>query len=312
MDLRQLRYFLAIVESRSITRAADILCIAQPALSLAVKNLEEELGTQLLIRSVQGVKATPAGELLYRHAMGIVRQADNTKALLSQQGQQPGGKVAVGMPYSTAHLIAIDIVDRLRTDYPGISLDLVESSSADLQMLVLHGRVDLAIVVGEPLRGLVQTQLLNEQLFAVRHPRLASPAPVCSLAELATLPLVLVSQPNIVRTKLDQAFAAARLGYQLVASVNATSLLVSWVERGVGATVLPWSAVHEQVQTGKLIATPLEGDFWQRDLWLCHAETMPLTPAAEIVQSLIVQEVTRRVGSGEWVGARSTLAEREA
>jgi LysR family nitrogen assimilation transcriptional regulator len=305
MDLRQLRYFLAIVESRSITRAAESLCIAQPALSLAVKNLEEELGVRLLTRSVQGVKATEAGELLFRHAKGIIRQADNTKALLSQQVQQPSGKVAVGMPYSTAHLIAIDIVDSLRSHYPGINLELVESSSADLQTLVLHGRVDLAMVVDQPMRGLIQTPLLNEQLFAVCHPRLALSAPVCTLAELAALPLVLVSQPNIVRTKLDQAFAAARLDYQLVASVNATSLLVSWVERGVGATVLPWSAVHEQVMSGRLIATPLEGDLWQRDLWLCHAENLPLTPAAEVVQSLIVKAVVRRVGPGDWVGARS-------
>lgn len=308
MDLRQLRYFLAIVDSRSITRAADILCIAQPALSSAVKHLEEELGTQLLLRSVQGVKTTPAGELLYRHAAGIVRQADNTKALLSQQARQPGGKVAVGMPYSTAHLIGIDVLDRLRADYPGISLELVESSSADLQMLVLHGRVDLAIVVSEPLRGLAQTPLLNEQLFAVRHPRHEPAGPVCTIAELATLPLVLVSPPNIVRTKLDQAFAAARLDYQLVASVNSTSLLVTWVERGAGATVLPWSAVHEQVQDGRLVATPLEGDLWQRDLWLCHAETMPLTPAGEVVRSLIAREVASRIASGRWVGAHGLSA----
>lgn len=310
MDLRQLRYFVSIVDSGSITRAADTLCVAQPALSLAIKVLEQELEVRLLSRSVQGVKATTAGELLYRHAMGILRQADNTRALLASQTLQPGGKVAVAMPHSTAHLIASDVVEALRRAYPSISLELIESSSADLQAMVLHGRVDLAVmVVDQPVRGLVQTPLLNEQIFAVCRPGLTEQKSVFTVAELAKLPLVLISQPNIVRTKLDQAFAAAQLNYQLVATANSTPLLVSWAERGVGATILPWSAIHEQVVSGKLIATPLAGDVWQRDLWLCHADTLPLTPAAEVVQKLIIDEVKRRLAPSEWVGARSLMPE---
>ncbi|QIE23975.1 HTH-type transcriptional regulator CatM [Caballeronia sp. SBC1] len=309
MDLKQLRYFLSIVESGSITRAAETLCIAQPALSLHIKNLEEELGVRLFSRSVQGVKVTPSGELLYRHAKGLVRQADNTKLLLSQHARQPNGTVVVGMPHSTAHLIAIDVVQELRAHYPGIILELTESSSSELYGLVLLGRVDLAVVVlDQPVRGLTRTPLLNEQLFLIRHPDMAGIGATCSLAELARLPLVLISPPNIVRTKLDRAFAAAQLDYNLVAVVNSTSMLVSWVERGVGATVLPWSAVHEQVASGRLIATPLDGDEWQRDLWLCHAETLPLTPAGEIVQGLIIQDVQRRLLPGAWLGARSLAA----
>jgi LysR family transcriptional regulator, nitrogen assimilation regulatory protein len=310
MDLKQLRYFLSIVESGSITRAAETLCIAQPALSLHIKNLEEELGVRLFSRSVQGVKVTPSGELLYRHAKGLVRQADNTKLLLSQHARQPNGTVVVGMPHSTAHLIAIDVVQELRAHYPGIILELTESSSSELYGLVLLGRVDLAVVVlDQPVRGLTRTPLLNEQLFLIRHPDMAVEiGATCSLAELARLPLVLISPPNIVRAKLDRAFAAAQLDYNLVAVVNSTSMLVSWVERGVGATVLPWSAVHEQVTSGRLIATPLDGDEWQRDLWLCHAESLPLTPAGEIVQGLIIQDVQRRLAPGAWLGARSLAA----
>ena len=166
------------------------------------------------------------------------------------------------------------------------------------------GRVDLAVVVlDQPVRGLTRTPLLNEQLFLIRHPDMATEmGATCSLAELARLPLVLISPPNIVRTKLDRAFAAAQLDYNLVAVVNSTSMLVSWVERGVGATVLPWSAVHEQVTSGRLIATPLDGDEWQRDLWLCHAESLPITPAGEIVQGLIIQDVQRRLVPGAWLG----------
>ncbi len=98
---------------------------------------------------------------------------------------------------------------------------------------------------------------------------------------------------------------AAQFDYNLVAAVNSTSMLVSWVERGVSATVLPWSTVYEQVTSGRLIATPFDGDEWQR---LCHAETLPLTPAGEIVQGLIIQDMQRRLLPGAWLGAPSLAA----
>src|SRR6516225_1714016 len=100
MDVKQLRYFIRIVESGNVTRAAEALHIAQPALSQQLNHLESELATRLLNRSALGVTATRSGELLYRHAKEILRQVDNTRAALRQESDRPSGRVSVAMPSS--------------------------------------------------------------------------------------------------------------------------------------------------------------------------------------------------------------------
>jgi LysR family nitrogen assimilation transcriptional regulator len=308
MDLKHLRYFVAIVEAGSMTRAAEVLCIAQPALSLHIRNLEEEFGVSLLSRNAHGVKVTPSGELLYRHAKGLLRQADNTKSLLSLQSDKPSGKVSVALPSSTAHLIALDVLRTVCESYPGITLEFLESPSVGLQTLVLHGRVDMAVVVHDrPLRGLTQYPLITEQLFVITQPHVPSSFKRFSLQELAQYPLVLVSPPNTIRTMLDHAFSLAQLDYRLVAEVSTTSLLVAAIRRGLGATLLPWSAVHEEVTAGTLIATPVADSTLQRNLSLCYAESLALNPASEVVREVIIRDVERRTSEGQWLGVKRMI-----
>jgi LysR family nitrogen assimilation transcriptional regulator len=308
MDLKQLRYFVTIVEAGSITRAAEVLCIAQPALSLHVRNLETEFEVRLLSRYAHGVKVTPSGELLYRHAKGILRQSDNTKLLLSSQSDKPSGKVSVGMPSSTAHLIALDIVGAVFAAYPGIELELIESPSVDLQTLVLHGRVDIGLVVlDQPIRGLMQIPLVTEELFVITKPHATGALRELSLRQLSQFPLVLVSPPNTIRTMLDHAFAISQLNYRLVAEVSTTSLLVAAIKRGLGATLLPWSAVNAEITAGTLAATPVSDTTLQRDLSLCCIDSGELTPAVKIVQGAIIDEIKRRVAENKWLGIKRLL-----
>jgi LysR family nitrogen assimilation transcriptional regulator len=125
MDLRQLRYFVKVVECGNVTRASEALHIAQPAISQQMRNLEADLGMQLLERSVHGVAPTAAGQTLYRHALELLRQADGTRELLRQDAELPQGKVSVGMPSSTARVLAIPLARTIRDRYPGIALELI-------------------------------------------------------------------------------------------------------------------------------------------------------------------------------------------
>eukprot|EP01030_Chromulinospumella_sphaerica_P035024 gene35024-biopygen28762 len=94
MDLRQLRYFVKVIECGNITRASEALHIAQPAISQQMRNLELDMGMPLLERSVHGVVATAAGQTLYRHAIELLRQADGTREMLRQDADFPQGKVS--------------------------------------------------------------------------------------------------------------------------------------------------------------------------------------------------------------------------
>src|SRR5471032_3655048 len=117
MDLRQLRYFVKVVECTNITRASEALHIAQPAISQQIRNLEADLGMQLLERSVQGVVPTAAGQTLYRHAIELLRQADGTRGLLRQDAEYPQGKVSVGIPSRNKRMLAIPLARTIKSRY---------------------------------------------------------------------------------------------------------------------------------------------------------------------------------------------------
>lgn len=127
MDLRQLRYFVKVIECGNITRASEALHIAQPAISQQMRNLELDMGMPLLERSVHGVVATAAGQTLYRHAIELLRQADGTREMLRQDADFPQGKVSVGMPSSTARMLAIPLARAIGQRYPGIKLELIDA-----------------------------------------------------------------------------------------------------------------------------------------------------------------------------------------
>lgn len=123
MDLRQLRYFVKVVECGNVTHASEALHVAQPAVSQQMRNLEQDLGMQLLERSVRGVAPTAAGRTLYQHALELLRQADGTRELLRRDADTPQGRVTVGMPSSTARVLAIPLARAVRDRYPGIMLE---------------------------------------------------------------------------------------------------------------------------------------------------------------------------------------------
>jgi LysR family nitrogen assimilation transcriptional regulator len=311
MNLKQLTYFLKIVESRSMTRAANILHIAQPALSQQVAQLEQEFGTRLLSRSVHGVSPTDTGMLLYRHAKSIMRQVEVTETVLRQSASNPTGKVALALPSSTARLVAIPLLRETRARYPGISLELMESPTADLAELVLHGRVDLAITIGNtPSKGLVALPMLVEELYIITHPDAAFPENVLSVDDLRPLKFVLPGPPNTIRSTIERVFAEADASLEVIAELSATSLLVAATLNGLGATVLPWSAVHDEAARKEIRLSGLKSPKINRQLSLCHAEFLALSPACELIAALLFEQMHALVASGVWRGAQWIGAER--
>ena len=129
MDIRHLRYFLAIAELGSITRAAAQLNVAQPALSLHVKNMEAELGTQLLLRSKSGVTPTEAGHLLMQRARAILDDLARTQDDIRTLESDPMGVVCIGLPSTISTILALPLIEAARKAYPRIRLNVAEAMS---------------------------------------------------------------------------------------------------------------------------------------------------------------------------------------
>lgn len=156
MDIRRFKSFVVIVDTGSITRAADILHIAQPALSQQLAALEEHFGTKLLIRSQQGVVMTDAGAEVYRHAQIILRQMEQAHADVVAAGKHLAGRVSVGLtPFSGAATLSFELLAETRRRYPGIVLHLTESVGQTYSQMLMNNRLEIALIHGAgPMKGL--------------------------------------------------------------------------------------------------------------------------------------------------------------
>jgi LysR family nitrogen assimilation transcriptional regulator len=304
MDLRQLRYFVKVVECGNVTRASEALHIAQPAISQQMRNLERDLGMQLLERSVQGVAPTAAGQTLYRHAIELLRQADSTRELLRQDAELPQGRVSVAMPSSTERMVAIPLARTIRDRYPGIALELVEAPSAELGSLIGSGRVELAVVVDAvETRGVAAQRLLTEALYLIAWPEFQMPREPVSIAELARMPLILPSAPNTIRSRVEWALREAGLPCEILFEASSTALLFAAVMAKLGVTILPWTAAHVELDEHKLKLAKVDHRLFSRDLSLCWHDTALLSNAVQKVKATILELFDSLGKRPEWTAA---------
>jgi len=300
MNLRQLKYFVRVVEVRNLTRAAETLHVAQPALSQQMALLEDKLGVRLLLRGPKGVAPTEEGMLLYRHAQTILRQVDSTRSLLSRSSDQITGTVSIGLASSTARILSLPLMQRVKSELPGIVLEIVDIPSADLTKLVLQGRIDFSLSPDQqPLHGLIREPLLQEELLLLTPPawKLAHAKP--RTADIAAMPLILPSLPNTLRARVDHAFLIAGHTVNLYAEASTSAILIPAVHAGAAGTILPHSAAHAEIANGTIASYSTEMRL-SRELVLCASTSLPLTTAVERVMDLCKQEIRQLIKDGTW------------
>jgi LysR family transcriptional regulator, nitrogen assimilation regulatory protein len=294
MNLRRLQYFVKIVDVGSLTQAADILHIAQPALSQQLATLEGEVRQQLLVRTKRGVTPTEAGRVLYRHAQLILRQCDQAQVEMQAATQQLTGAVAVGLaPGTAAASLAVPLLRAVRTRHPGILLYLNETYGTTLSELVMNGRMDMAVLYGGrvPVHGLQFLQLLHERLCLVGPVDMDAPSGDVPLRQIADTDLFLARPYNVVRRMVDEAFAGMGLTPQVIAEVESASTLTEVIQEGLGATVLPESMARQIVASGgawhrRIVAPTIEAP-----LALCQSDHLPLSEPAEAVRRIVLELV---------------------
>ncbi|WP_329544205.1 nitrogen assimilation transcriptional regulator NAC [Streptomyces sp. NBC_01356] len=291
MDTRRLYSFVKIVDAGSITRAADILHIAQPALSQQVSTLETQFKQQLLIRSKRGVAPTEAGRALYRHAQLILRQLELAQAAVDVSGRAPAGSVSVGLaPYSTGAALALPLLRAVRERYPDIVLHINENFGGVISEAIMTGRMDMAFIYGAgPLRGVQFEPMRTEDLYLIGAPGTAAsalPGDDVSIAELADVGLLLPSRIHTIRQVVDAAFRHASLEPRVVGEIESVLTLTSAIGAGLGATVLPWSAAQAILDVRKLVVRRITDPAIEVKLSLCTSDHQPLSEPALAVHDL--------------------------
>lgn len=301
MDIKQLKYFISIADLGSMTRASESLNIAQPALTQQIAKLEADLRARVFDRGTSGVKLTPAGEVLYRYAKSIIKQVDDARLAVSDEDRHPTGKVTIGIPGSTGKLLSVPLLQKLKKQ-GRILLEIVERPSAELPPLVANGKLDVAVVVDAiPGRGVTLSPILLEDLLVVAARHALGARRSLTLKEVAAAPLVLPSRPSTICQRVETALMDAQLTCQLVGEVSATDMLVRVVRAGIGWTLLPWSAVSEDICHGELVALPIRNLRLRRELAICISDTLPLSNASQLVKDSIVEIARQLVSSRKWL-----------
>ena len=253
MDLKQLEYFVRVAELGSFTRAAQVLGIAQPALSRQVRLLEVELRQNLLVRNGRGATPTEAGQVLLEHGRGILHQLERAREELARVRSGLAGRVAVGLPPSVARMLTVPLTRAFRQQLPDAQLSISEGLSSAMLESLRSGRLDIAVLynpgspAGVELHPLAEEEL---QLVQPRPPGLQEdpPPPPVTLAEVARLPLVIPSRPNAFRTHLESAMAAVGATPQIALEIDGVSAILDLVADGAGCAILPRNAVMRSIR----------------------------------------------------------------
>ncbi|EIB2174118.1 tricarballylate utilization LysR family transcriptional regulator TcuR [Salmonella enterica] len=303
MELRQLRYFVRIIETGSMGSAAQDLDIGVSALSQQMSRLENELAIRLLQRTSRGVTPTNAGLAFYSQAQLALRHADD--AILAAREARLSGHVSVGMAPSTASILGIPFIHAMQENYADVRLHVVESLSGNLERMINTRQIDLAVVFQKDkiLRWSARP-ILEEQLFLIgSHALLAAlPDNPITPEQLAGIPLIMPSQGHGLRGRLDAVCQEHALNVEIVAEIDGLALLMRAVRDGLGATLQPGAAISH-LDNDALRVIGVHNPVLSRPNFLVSLSDDELTPAG-LAASVVLTKVMRQlVDAGEWPGA---------
>ena len=304
MDLRQLRYFVAIAEEGSFSRAANRLHVAQPALSQHVRNMELDLGVELLVRSPQGVRTTEDGETLLRHARLILGQLQAAREAIQGGRSEPSGEVRFGMPGTVAERLCLPLILSARERFPLVKLRVAEAMSGFVLDWLREGKIDLGVLYRSvDDRGLVAQKILAEELCLIGPPGGGPGAPPPGpgpFEVIAALPLILPSAAHGLRDLVDERAAADGVRIATVVDVDAYAQIKLLVEGGLGYAILPVAAVMAEVTAGRLASWPAGVPVLTRDLHIVRPRDAPMSNAGRAIEALARATLVQLVRDGAW------------
>ncbi|WP_432827274.1 LysR family transcriptional regulator [Dactylosporangium sp. CA-092794] len=307
MDFKQLTALVTVSDVGSVTKAARLLHVVQPAVSRHIRSLEEEVGVALFERTRQGMTLTPAGEILAERARRALLELERARAEIRPDRAAVQGIVTVGLLESTVEILAPPLVEAVGRRYPGVGLRLLSAYSGHLQQWLDDGDVDMTLLYNlASTPSISVTPLLHESLWAVGPPgAVLADAGVLTWSHVTKQPLVLPVAGHGLRILVDQALHAIGVEPAVACQTNSMLLQKRLVASGNGWSVLPAAGVAEDVATGRLSGGPLTDPDVSRTVVLALQRGGRVPPALEAVAAEVVRATRRLVETGAWPTARA-------
>ncbi|WP_330254895.1 LysR family transcriptional regulator [Nocardia sp. NBC_00565] len=305
MEFKQLTALVTVAEVGSVTRAAELLHLVQPAVTRQIRLLEQELGVALFERTRQGMRPTEAGAVMVERARRALHELDRARAEIRPTPGVVTGIVIVGLLESAADLLTEPLVTAVLRDHPGIELRVLTGYSGHLQRWLDDGDLDLSL-----LYNLTSTPSLNveplasERLWAAAPPEagLRADRPV-SLAEVAAHPMVMPAPGHALRALIDGGAKDVEVTFEVAVQTNSLRLQKLLVRGGHGWTILPGVGIAEDVAAGALSAAPLRDPEIWRWIVLGIPRAGRVPAAAAVVAAELVRQVRTAVEERRWPSA---------
>lgn len=289
MTVKQLRAFLVVAQTLSFTHACERLHLSQPALSLAIKGLEDSLGGKLLIRSTRSVKLTPEGESLLPLAKHLLAQWDNTEERLRQRFTLQLGRLSVAaMPSFACNLLPVALV-KFRQQHPKINVTVHDIVNEDVINMVRSRQVEIGIVFSpEGADSLTFTPLFEDQFVAVLPPSYPRPVERMSWASLLENDFITLQRPSMVRRLLELTLRQQHIDLPVAFESHQLATVGKMVADGLGVSAVPSMCIRQMQAMGAQCVSLDNPQIACQVGILTHQE---LSVAAQALQRVLVENV---------------------
>ncbi len=262
MEIRQLRAFVAIAETKTFTAGAKLVHVTQAAISMQISQMEKEIGLPIFIRTPRQVLLTEAGEVLLARARKILREHDAAIAQIAELAGAKKGRLRIGSASSnflTGNLPKI--LNRLKKQFPDAEISVTSGTSDALIERILAGEMDVAFVSLPVESQHIQTEMLfSDEIVAIAHPsHPLAKKKVVSAATLAGEKLILGERGGNTRREFDNFFVAAGVKPNISMELSRQSSINEMVKNGMGVGIAGVKAVEKDVKDGKLVSWWIEG-----------------------------------------------------
>jgi DNA-binding transcriptional LysR family regulator len=289
LEITQLEFFIMVVEEGGFSKAALRVYRTQPAVSIAVKRLEEEVGAALLDRSQKTPTLTEAGELIYEYARRIIALRDQARGAVSELRELRRGRVRIGANESTSLYFLPELILAFRRRHPKVKVEITRQVSERLPRELLERNIDLALMAFEPTdAGLTSFPVLRDELVLIMSPKhhLAARESV-TVKELGGESFLAHNVRAASRRKVIETFARHHTPLNIAIELATIETIKRFVQKQVGIAFVPRMCVAEELERGTLATIPVRGLTYQRVIWASHRKGATLSHAASAFVELL-------------------------
>ena len=289
MEIRQLRHFIAAAEAGNLRQASENIHITHPALSMSIKNLEADLGIQLLTKNRRGVQMTHAGEQFLIAAHSILRQIDDLRASLLSTQDSPTGSVRLGLPYGANNALAAPLFKLILERFPRIDLTIEEGNTTSLERSFENDLLDLMVNydITEKM-DLKSEPLYIERLYLVSayDPELDSTNEISS-QELAEYPIVSSPGKHSMRRTIEKYAFDNGIQFNYFMDFGSAHASLKIVEDGLAHTIASWDLIHDRLRTNQVSAREIVNPPMERTICLVSSLRETHSPATDAIAGAI-------------------------